>query len=80
MNFVFPLCIFSLTVLLMLLRVFICDSICCGVFVRRATSSANLRSVRVSPSIPIPSVSSAFLNISSFAAVNSFYTPTNMKA
>ena len=39
---------------------------------RRATSSANLKSVNVSPSILMPCVRSAFLNISSIAVVKSF--------
>ena len=70
MYFVFPLCIFKPTFRLSEFRLFRCVSICFVVSLKRATSSANLKLVRFSPSTLTPSEMSAFLNTSSMTAVN----------
>ena len=51
-------------------KLFRCFSICFAVSLKRATSSANLKLVRFSPSTLTPSEMSAFLNTSSMTAVN----------
>ena len=67
---VFPLCIFKPTFRLSEFRLFKCFSICFVVSLKRATSSASLKFVRVSPSTLTPSEMSAFLKTSSITAVN----------
>ena len=71
MYVVFPLCIFKPTFRLSEFRLFKCFSICFVVSLKRATSSANLKLVRFSPSTLTPSEMSAFLKTSSITAVNS---------
>ena len=71
MYFVFPLCIFKPTFRLSEFRLFMCFSICFVVSFKRATSSANLKLLRFSPSTLTPLEISAFLNTSSITAVNS---------
>ena len=51
-------------------RLFMCFSICFVVSFKSATSSANLKLLRFSPSTLTPSEISAFLNTSSITAVN----------
>ena len=70
MYFVFPLCIFKPAFRLSEFRLFRCFSICFVVSFKRATSSANLKLLRFSPSTLTPSEISAFLNTSSITAVN----------
>ena len=70
MYFVFPLCIFKPTFRLSEFRLFKCFSICFVVSLKRATSSANVKLVRLSPSILTPSEISAFLKTSSITVVN----------
>ena len=62
--------IFKPTFRLSEFKLFKCFSICFVVSLRRATSSANLKLVRFSPSTLTPSDLSAFLNTSSMTAVN----------
>ena len=70
MYFVFPLCIFKPTFRLSEFKLFRCFSICFVVSLKRATSSANLKLVRFSPSTLTPSELSALLSTSSMTAVN----------
>ena len=70
MYFVFLLCIFKPTIRLSEFRLFRCFSVCFVVSLKRATSSANLKLVRFSPSTLTPSDMSAFLDTSSMTAVN----------
>ena len=70
MYFVFPLCIFKSTFRLSEFRLFRSFSICFVVLLKRATSSANFKLVRFSPSTLTPSEMSAFLNTSFMTAVN----------
>ena len=70
MYFVFPLCFFKPTFRLSKFKLFRCFSICFVVSLKRATSPANLKLVRFSPSTLTPSEMSAFLNTSSMTAVN----------
>ena len=70
MHFVFPLCIFKPTFRLSEFRLFRCFSICFVVSLKRATSSANLKLARFSPSTLTHSEMSAFLNTSSMTAMN----------
>ena len=70
MYFVFPLCIFKPTFRLFEFKLFRCFSICFVVLLKRATSSANLQLVRISPLTLTSSEMSAFLNTSSMTAVN----------
>ena len=70
MYFVFLLCIFKPTFRLSEFRLLKCLSICLVVSLKRATSSANLKLVRFSPSTLTPSQMPAFLKTPSITAVN----------
>ena len=64
------MCIFKPTFRISEFRLFKSFSICLVVSLKRATSSANLKLVRFSPSTSTPSEMSAFLKTSSITAVS----------